>query len=364
MLAVQKYLLEHGLEKLVEDYKIVATHHESEPLVILNYDMIESPKNELFTHECRALTLDKRDWSIVGRAFHRFFNYGEMPEITGGFDWTHFEASTKEDGSLMVMYHYNGEWRVNTRGSFAKGKICEGGPTWEELFWKCIDKNTVEELLNKEYSFVFELCSMYNKVVRAYPEPKVFLLGIFSNKPERVMDWPSGVITTIAKELGVSAPTVHKFNSDKEVIDFLANSDLDATFEGFVLRDYSGLRLKIKNARYVALHHLKGNGNLFLAKNLLPLILAGDDEETLVYFPEAKERFRTFKEIVETEKANLLKIWEEAKEIASQKDFAQYIVPKTRLASILFDARKLGVSPQEVWKTASDRILNILPRSS
>jgi len=24
----------------------------------------------------------------------------------------------KEDGSLGIIYHYNGEWRVNTRGSF------------------------------------------------------------------------------------------------------------------------------------------------------------------------------------------------------------------------------------------------------
>lgn len=365
MLAVQKYLLEHGLEKLVEDYKIVTTHHESEPLVILNYDQIESPKTEPIIHECRALTLDKRDWSIVARSFTRFFNYGEMADLTKNFDWNQFEASSKEDGSLMVMYYWNGEWRVNTRGSFAKGAICEGGPTWENLFWSLIDKKTVDNILNKEYSFVFELCSPYNKIVTTYDKPKLFLLGIFSNTPNRFTDWPSAVLNGVAGELGVHAPTIKKFNNAQEVVDFLASSDLSATFEGYVLRDSSDMRLKVKNARYVALHHLRGNNdNLYLAKNMLPLILTGESEEVLVHFPEAKERYRTFKKIVEEEEAKLYQIWEEAKGIASQKDFAQYIVPKTRLASILFDARKLGVSPQEIWKTASDRILNILPRSS
>ena len=365
MLKVQEYLRDNGLEKLVEDYKIVPTHHEKEPLVILNYDQIESPKTELFTHECRALTLDKRDWSIVARSFTRFFNYGEMAHLTSEFDWNQFEASSKEDGSLMVMYYWNGDWRVNTRGSFARGTICEGGPTWENLFWSLIDKKIVDNLLNRDYSFVFELCSPYNKIVTTYDKPKLFLLGIFSNKPNRLCDWPSPVVATIADELEVNCPTIRKFGDAQEVVDFLASSDLDATFEGYVLRDRSNMRLKVKNARYVALHHLRGNnGNLYLAKNLLPLILTGEAEETLVYFPEALDRYREFKKIVEEEESKLYKIWDEAKGIVSQKEFAQYIVPKTRLASILFDARKLGVSPQELWKSASDRILNILPRSS
>lgn len=359
---VQDYIRKNGLQALVDTYKIVPTQHPELPLVILNYDMIASPKGDPIVQECRALTLEEGSWNVVARSFHRFFNYGEMLELTDKFNWNQFEASSKEDGSLMVMYHYDGEWRVNTRGSFAKGTICEGGPTWEDTFWKIINKDEVDGYLKKEFSYVFELCTMFNKIVRAYPEPTAYLTGMFHN--ESGYDYESRVITETAHIMGWKTPDFYTFNNADEVVGYLSNSELDATFEGFVLRDPNGLRLKVKNARYVALHHLKGNGNLFLSKNLLPLILAGDDEETLVYFPEAKERFKMFKEIVDAEKAKLMDVWEWAKDIASQKEFAQFIVPKTRLASILFDARKQGVHPETVWKTASDRILNILPRSS
>lgn len=363
VLTVQKYLKENSLDKLVEDYKIVATHHESEPLVILNYDMIESPKSDPIIHECRALTLDKRDWSVVARSFTRFFNYGEMVELTKDFDWNNFEASSKEDGSLIVMYHYEGEWRINTRGSFAKGRICEGGPSWEELFWTIVDKTTVNKECDKGTSYVFELCSGYNKIVRIYPEPQVFLLGMFDNIDG--YDYHRVILEITANRIGVKYPSIVKFHSAQQVIDFLASSDLEATFEGYVLRDGSNMRLKIKSARYVALHHLRGNNdNLYLAKNLLPLILAGEDEEVVAYFPEATERFRHFRKIVEDEKVNLFKVWDESKDIASQKDFAQAILPRTKLASILFDARRQGVHPEVIWKVSADRILNILPRSS
>lgn len=79
MLNVQQYLQTKSLEDLKTELGIKVAEHATLPLVILNYDQIESPsKTHPIILECRALVLNKNDWSIVARSFSRFFNFGEL----------------------------------------------------------------------------------------------------------------------------------------------------------------------------------------------------------------------------------------------------------------------------------------------
>lgn len=106
MLSVQRLLRDgRTLDDLNKLYGIDATHSETDPLVILNYDQIESPKTHPVVRECRGLVLEKDTWNVVARAFTRFFNYGETD---CQFDWSKFTATTKEDGSLLLLYRYAG----------------------------------------------------------------------------------------------------------------------------------------------------------------------------------------------------------------------------------------------------------------
>ena len=73
---VQKYLKEHGLAKLQEEFSIKVKEYP-EGLLVLNYDQISSPKSNEITVECRALILDK-DFNVVSRSFDRFFNWKEL----------------------------------------------------------------------------------------------------------------------------------------------------------------------------------------------------------------------------------------------------------------------------------------------
>jgi hypothetical protein len=134
VLEVQR-LLRSGktLADLTAEYGVRVTTHESEPLVILNYSQTDSPKRDPVVQECRGLTLEVGTWDVRARSFSRFFNAGECPDLEQKFDFENFTAQAKEDGSLMLLYCYQGSWRVNTRGSFAQGEICPGaGKTWEE----------------------------------------------------------------------------------------------------------------------------------------------------------------------------------------------------------------------------------------
>jgi hypothetical protein len=104
------------------------------PLVIINYDQIASPKSHPIANECRGLCVelpfDTKElkglggtaappWTVVAKGMDRFHNYGEIPAQSQAFDWSHFTATSKEDGSYMLLYRYRGVWRVNTRHNFS-----------------------------------------------------------------------------------------------------------------------------------------------------------------------------------------------------------------------------------------------------
>lgn len=352
---VQRVLREDGLERLVKELGIRVTHSPCREMVILNYDQLESPKRHKVVQECRALTLEQGTWEVVARSFPRFFNAGECPDVEKKFDWENFTAESKEDGSLMVLYRREGLWRVNTRGSFATGEITPGaGLTWEDVFYEAIDEPGMDDL-PEGYSYVFELCSPYNRVVRRYDRPTLFLLSAFQLKTGSEMS--DVLLDRYAEVLRVSRPTRYNVATLQQCVDFL-NSHEDATFEGFVLRDRTGLRLKVKNKAYVALHHLKDNGNLFATKNLVPFILKGEQSEVLGHFPEAGAKVFDIVEKLYGQQGRMLAVWDAARGIKSQKEFALFVLKHTPLASLLFEARKRGVEPKALWNDAADLLLN------
>lgn len=78
MLNVQQFLQTKSLEDLTAELGIRVTRHDQLPLIILNYDQIESPKANEIVVECRGLVLEEGTWEIVARSFRRFFNFGEL----------------------------------------------------------------------------------------------------------------------------------------------------------------------------------------------------------------------------------------------------------------------------------------------
>lgn len=359
MLEVQNFLRTRNesvaLEELKDKLGIRLSFHHSEPLVILNYDQVESPKTHQITRECRALTLEQTSWNIVGRSFMRFFNAGECKELENKFSWDSFVAETKEDGSLMTFFWYRDRWLLTTRGSFATGEISPGaGKTWEEVFYEAIGDEVAIDDLDKSYTYVFELCSPYNKIVRSYPRPTLFLLTAFHNALGTEMN--GFILDRTADLLRVERPK-RSFRDNYDVIVKWLDEVDDPTFEGFVLRDKNGLRLKVKNKRYVALHHLKDNGNVFHPKRLLPLVLKGEHAEVLVHFGEAADKVFDCVEKVGGSRARMLAVWDSAKGIKEQRDFAKFVLKHTPLASILFEARKTKQEPGDIFVKSEGLLL-------
>mgnify|MGYP000005541006 CR=1 FL=1 len=61
-----------------------------------------------------VLDADK-NWACVSRPYDKFFNHGEP--LADEIDWSSAQAFVKEDGTLMQLYWFNGEWLVGTTGS-------------------------------------------------------------------------------------------------------------------------------------------------------------------------------------------------------------------------------------------------------
>ena len=120
-LQVQKFLRQGGtVDRLKAELGINVDRKDD--LVLLSYDQIDSPKTDPIVMECRGLILEKGAWEVVSMPFRRFFNHGEMLDLTKDFPYPGAKAQQKLDGSLIQLFHWNGRWRMSTRGKVDKAK--------------------------------------------------------------------------------------------------------------------------------------------------------------------------------------------------------------------------------------------------
>ncbi len=364
---VTDYLKNNSLVTLEDQYHLIISRHDSLPLVILNYDQINSPKTDPLVMECRGLVVEEGTWDVIARPFGRFFNLGEAKNICDSFDWSDFSTMEKVDGTLAILYNYNGQWIVNTRRTFGEGQTVTG-TTWKELFFIAADSNFEEfcQDLDPEYTYLFEICSPYNKIVRTYTSPQLYLLAVINKNNGEELNIKE--LVKLSSDKNIKFPNYFEFHSPDEIIEWLdENAKNDATFEGVVVKDRNNLRIKIKSKTYVALHQLKSNDNLFIPKNLVPIVLGAECEEVLTYFPEVSQLVYEIKDKLEGEFQKLLQIWKDNKDVPmdQQKEFALKI-KDNMFSSILFSIRKeFGENQTEEhlrksWEKSADLIVKKL----
>lgn len=357
MLEVQKFLQDHNLQDLRSKFGVEHKHHPTLPLVLLDYNQIECEKLKAKKNgvvlNCRGLVLENETWKIVSKSFDRFFNLAEYPE---DFDWSGpIVCTAKHDGSLIKISWYEDRWIITTRNSWADGQVNNSGFTWRELVLQHVDLDK----LNKDFTYVGELCGPYNRVVRDYP-PSFFLLSVFLGEQE----CNYGFTKLVAENIGlkvIESYSVYNKEDVEKVLYGLGEQYPD--FEGVVLKDCNGLRVKWKRDPYLALHHMVANGNIASPKYLVPILLGGERDEVLSYFkwlqPYADEYQaridRTWKEIDNT--------WFCFGDEKNRKKFALAITKSTKYTWPLFQAFITGKNPKEFFTT--DYILkNIFGDSS
>lgn len=340
----------------LDDLAIKVTKHPELPLAIYNYDQIVSrPKTHPIVRECRGLVLHSETHDLVARAFPRFFNWGELADELDQFNWSDCVAHDKEDGSLCILYNFNGQWHANTRGSFALDQMQFQSLTWRQGFCAAMGVQSLRDLdgvLDLSLTYVCEFVSPWNKVVRAYSEPRMYLLTAFRGTEELSHHETELLAGPFIK------PQKYTFNHIDQVTEWITElANTDKTYEGVVLRDSGNRRWKVKSPTYLALHRMGGE-NVYNPKNLLPFILSGEGDELLTYYPEVTKVYNALKNRVTGWYAVLEDLWLETKDIVSQKDFALAIKDRTPFTGVLFQTRKSQGDLATVWQRSHDIILN------
>jgi len=363
-----KYLLSgKTLEDLRKELGIRSFRHPNLPLIGFSYSQFDSPKTHPIVRECRGLVLEEGTWNTVAKPFPRFFNMGEDLENQKAFQWEDSEATSKEDGSLCILYHYAGEWQVNTRGSFALSSVHGYEFTWRDLFWKTFHELGLSTKgLFKDETYLFELCTLYNQVVRRYSIPQLFLLGIYGNRG--LEEISPRLMRETAKCIGCPTPETFAFPDKEALTGFLrSREEANPTYEGVVLRDSIGHRIKVKTQTYLGLHHLHDNGQVARWDRLMPHVLARNTDEIAVYFPELITRIAILQSWITKVWEELSQLWEEHKDKEVQKDFA-LAVKDHPLSGLLFQLRKeKGISgtKDDLWaklRDAQDRLSDLVEK--
>jgi RNA ligase len=255
-----KYNLE-VLEEYIDKGLVVKQNHPTLPLSIYNYSrttQYDSMWDDI-TLNCRGLVLDN-EGNVIAKPFPKFFNYEEhKPEDIPN---ENFEVYEKMDGSLGIIFHYEDEWLIATRGSFTSDQAIKG----KEM----LDKLNKSALI-PGYTYLAEIIYPENRIVVDYGDTeKLVVLGAYNNE--------TGKEVEVDEMVNEGWEVVMKYKTWGEDWETL-KKEISKDNEGYVIRFSSGMRMKIKGDEYVRLHRILTN---FSSKDIWELLKNGEALEPLL----------------------------------------------------------------------------------
>ena len=327
-----KYNLE-VLSEYIDKGLVVKQNHPTLPLSIYNYSRTTQYDGmwDDITLNCRGLVLDN-EGNVIAKPFPKFFNYEEhKPEDIPN---ENFEVYEKMDGSLGIVFHYNDEWHVATRGSFTSEQAIKG----KEL----LDTQYNVSSLRKTRTYLFEIIYPENRIVVDYgKEERLVLLGVMNRRGE---EFPYEELVEEGWDIVMKYKT---WGEDWETL----KKEISKDNEGYVIRFSGGMRMKIKGDEYVRLHRILTN---FSTKDIWELLR--NNEQLEPFLDRVPDEFDAWvKEVVrdlQTEFDTIKnKIEIEFRELIDKKEFADKIADNPN-RSLLFK-RLDSYSPQfdeMIWK--------------
>lgn len=205
------------------------------------------------TLRCRGLIADDETGEIVAWPFPKFFNVGEHEH---GNEWAlplpegePFEVYDKVDGSLGIVFRYEGRWHAASKGSFASEQAL-----WAQAW---ISTSNTTRLI-PGVTYLAEIVYPENRIVVDYGDRRdLVLLGAFhADGSERPLEWAAddwaGIGTVVRTWPALPLPELLKLAEANARPDGTPTSGIST--EGYVIRYANGLRAKAKLAEYVRLH--------------------------------------------------------------------------------------------------------------
>jgi RNA ligase len=235
------------INKYFEEGLVYKQIHPTLPLTIWNYT--EKVQYEgLFddvTIQTRGLVTDDNG-KVVARPFRKFFNIEEGKHTST----PDFDVYDKMDGSLGILFNYEGEWVMATRGSFTSDQAVKG--------FEMLQKYEYQKL-HKDYTYLFEIIYDDNRIVVKYPYEDLVLLGMINTETGYEVDLYGEGNDVRLKNLisNLGFKVVKKYDVIRDYTELKGLIKQDE--EGFVVRFSNGDRMKIKGEEYLRLHKIMTN---------------------------------------------------------------------------------------------------------
>ena len=291
------------LNEMVAKGWISCRPHPTLPIRIYNYadpvHVLQDRTQEAFeafwaSHEvcaCRGLIVDNED-NIIARPQYKFFNlgqkatimsdgpyYGSLPSVdvnvvVDGFFLAEeavnrsITITRKMDGMMGILWEYNGQWGISTRGSFESA-----GADFASEKWQKFVKYGATEFVPKDYTLIFEIIANHLRIVVPYNWEGLCLLTAVNKVTGEEMPyeqlkqvWEN--INQYAKVVGPDGTLVpgRPWCRLVEKVDISideAKADPSKEDEGYVVAinrsDLPPIKAKVKLAEYCRLHKLITN---------------------------------------------------------------------------------------------------------
>lgn len=243
MIHVSKIMDEALLRKMIDEKFINKRNHPNLPLSIYSYSdkAVYSKEWNEATLNCRGLILDDNGY-VLARPWKKFFNWGERRILIDGH--SPVEVTEKLDGSLGILFSYNGQEIISTRGSFESEQALHAQ--------KLIDLRYTDIDVPDGHTFLFEIIYKENRIVLDYGDmDELVLLGavnnyrgfyIGPNEAAGYLSWTGEIVATL----------------DYPTFADCLSVDRGPGHEGIVVRSGSDM-VKIKQADYIELHRIISN---------------------------------------------------------------------------------------------------------
>lgn len=324
------------LDEMIEKGYVSRKKHPVKDIFIYNYTkqaQYEWLWNEA-TKKCRGLIMDSRD-NIIANPFEKFFNLEELDAKEQPTPNESFEVYEKVDGSLGILYWFDGVPVIATRGSFTSEQAQEGTKMLLEDYRDAWDK------LDKSKTYLFEIIYPDNRIVIDYDSLRELrLLAIRDTKTGEEFPLEN-----------IGFPIVKRFDGIK---DFRKLKELEEdNKEGFVIKFESGFRTKVKFEEYKRLHRIFTNVS---NKSIWEILKDGGDFKELIdrvpdeffnWLDDTKnDLLRQYKQIEDISK----KQYRSPEEFESMKDFAEY-TKRQPYPTVLFKMKDNKDYSEFIWKT-------------
>lgn len=331
-------------------YKDVSGNLLYPELYMLSYDGIESDFSDPVVRCCRGSIVsfaDSTNPQVVCQTFLKFGNFGESycPEI----DWSTAKVQDKRDGCLIKLFNYKDNWIWVTNNGWnidlVAKEIAMLPSKFEELetddcvsFMDLINysMNKVNfdyTILEKNYTYMFELCSPKLRILVDNPKTELVYLGSRNNNTtlELTLEEAYAVNPELQKLTSVEYFNLHTMDDTLA----LCNSYNDDTKEGVVICDKNFNRIKIKCKHYVELKCIR-NSTATKEDKIFDAIVENTSDDLLGAFPEIisivdsikqdyTDYLKYLKWHIDNAKKNYLKI-KQIDKINPKKAFATWVL--------------------------------------